>query len=364
MKNLVIRLAYSSKQVHRTIIKSRLPFIILLFVMNSSVRAQDPSFSQFFASPLTLNPALTGKFDGSLRVAGNYRNQWPSVNKAYITSTVSIDLPVLQNKLRENDRLGIGFLAMTDKTANGILTSNYFSFSTAYHKTIDEDGLHQIGVGFQGTYANKLLDGPRLRFLDGLQLDGTWLPSPTERENLVRVTTHYFDMNAGILYNGSLNGSNAVFLGVSLYHLNQPKESFLGMNDVILPTRLTVHAGGYFPSAATGNAWYVSALYNQQATASELVFGGALALSASADESYPVNFYLGSWVRVNNVTDAIIPYIGLDYGSFSLGMTYDVNVSAFKVATQERGGLEISLIYILKHSEERKSQRAVQCPRF
>ena len=38
----------------------------------STVNAQDPNFSQFFASPLTLNPALTGKFDGTFRVAGNY----------------------------------------------------------------------------------------------------------------------------------------------------------------------------------------------------------------------------------------------------------------------------------------------------
>jgi type IX secretion system PorP/SprF family membrane protein len=331
--------------------------------MNHPVRAQDPSFSQFFASPLTLNPALTGEFDGSVRVAGNYRDQWPSVNKAYITSTISVDLGILQNKLPENDRLGIGFMAMTDKTANGILTSNYFSFSTAYHKAIDEDNQHQISIGFQGTYANQLLDGPRLRFLDGLQIDGTWLPSPTEPENLMQVTAHYFDMNTGILYNGSLNGSNAVYVGASLYHLNQPKESFLGVDNIILPTRLTIHAGGYFPSASAGTTWYVSALYNQQATASEFVLGGALELSVSDDENYPVNLYLGAWTRVNNVTDAVIPYIGLDYGSFSLGMTYDVNISAFKVATQERGGMEISLIYILKHSEG-QSVHAVQCPRF
>ena len=254
-------------------------------------------------------------------------------------------------------------MAMTDKTANGILTSNYFSFSTAYHKAIDEDNQHQISIGFQGTYANQLLDGPRLRFLDGLQIDGTWLPSPTEPENLMQVTAHYFDMNTGILYNGSLNGSNAVYVGASLYHLNQPKESFLGVDNIILPTRLTIHAGGYFPSASAGATWYVSALYNQQATASEFVLGGALELSVSDDENYPVNLYLGAWTRVNNVTDAVIPYIGLDYGSFSLGMTYDVNISAFKVATQERGGMEISLIYILKHSEG-QSVHAVQCPRF
>ncbi len=343
--------------------KKLFPVFILIFFLNDVVHAQDPSFSQFFASPLTLNPALTGKFNGALRVAGNYRNQWPSVNKAYITSTISVDLPIFQNKLAEGDRWGLGMMAMTDKTANGILNSNYFALSTAYNKTIDQNGLHQISVGFQGTYANKTLDGPRLHFLDGLQLDGTWLPSASEPVNLQVVTASYFDMNAGVLYNGSFNGTNSVYFGVSMYHLNQPKESFLGIDNITVPTRLTVHGGGYFPSASSGNTWYVSALYNKQSTGSELVFGGALEMSATTDDNKPVNVYVGAWARTNNVADAIIPYVGLDYGDFNLGMTYDINISAFKVATVGRGGIEISLIYTVKTTDGR-AQSAVQCPRF
>lgn len=337
-------------------------FILLVFLKNVA-SAQDPHFSQFFASPLTLNPALTGKFNGDMRAAGNYRNQWPTVNNAYVTSTVSVDFPILQDKLREGDRWAIGILGMTDKTANGILTSNYFSLSTAYHKTVDEDGLHTIGVGFQGTYANRTLDGPRLHFVDGLQIDGTFLPSASEPVNLEVVTASYFDMNAGVLYNGSLNGSNEVYFGVSMYHLNQPKESFLGVDNITVPTRLTVHGGGFFPSAASGNSWYVSALYNRQATASELVFGGALEIPASTDENKPVNVYIGSWARINNVTDALIPYVGLDYGSFNLGMTYDVNISTFKPASQSQGGIEISLIYMFKKTHDAGTHE-VQCPRF
>ena len=221
-------------------------FILLVFLTNA-VSAQDPSFSQFYASPLTLNPALTGKFNGDMRAAGNYRNQWPTVNNAYITSTISADFPILQNKLREGDRWGLGFMAMTDKTANGILTSNYFAISTAYHKAIDENGLHTIGVGFQGAYANRTLDGPRLHFVDGLQIDGTWLPSASEPVNLQVVTASYFDMNAGFLYNGTLNGTNEVYFGVAMYNINQPKASFLGADDITVPSRLTIHGGGYFP---------------------------------------------------------------------------------------------------------------------
>jgi len=343
--------------------KKRLHIFILLVFSAKMIFAQDPSFSQFYASPLTLNPALTGKFNGDMRAAGNYRNQWPTVNKAYITSTVSVDFPILQDRLREGDRWGLGFMAMTDKTANGILNSNYFALSTAYHKAIDENGWHTIGVGFQGAYANRTLDGPRLHFVDGLQLDGSWLPSASEPVNLQVVTTSYFDMNAGFLYNGTLNGSNEVYFGVAMYNINQPKATFLGADDITVPSRLTVHGGGYFPEPSSGKTWYVSALYNRQATASEFVFGGALELSASTDETSPVNVYIGAWGRTSNVGDALIPYVGLDYGSFNLGMSYDVNLSGFKLASQSQGGIEISLIYIFKKTID-GGRTEVQCPHF
>ncbi|MDR3716483.1 MAG: PorP/SprF family type IX secretion system membrane protein [Puia sp.] len=344
--------------------KGYLPVFLfcLVSLVSHRLQAQDPQFSQFFASPLTLNPALTGKFNGVVRVAGNYRNQWPSINNAFITSTISVDAPILKSRLPETDTWGVGFMAMTDKTASGILTSNFLSLSTAYHKALDEDGLQQIGLGFQGTYANKTLDGTRLHFEDGLQLDGTWLQSPTEAINYQTVNVHYFDMNAGLLYNASLNGNNNIYVGTSFYHINHPKESFLGVDTINVPTRFTVHGGGFFPIGNSTSTIYFSGLYSTQAGANDIVLGGAWAVNVNpTDEANPTNFYAGLWARFNNVTDAIIPYVGLDYGDFSLGLTYDVNVSALQTASQSRGGIELSLIYIKKPKDGRKG---IPCPRF
>ena len=336
---------------------------LTLFFILPAAKAQDPGFSQFFASPLTLNPALTGKFNGVVRVAGNYRNQWPAINNAFITSTVSVDAPILTNRLPENDTWGIGIMAMTDKTADGILNSNYVSLSTAYHKALDIDGYHQIGVGFQGTYGNQSLDGTRLHFEDQLTLEGGWLPiSPSEPISSEFISVHYFDMNLGVLYNASTTGNNNFYIGASAYHLNRPKVSFLGVDTINIPTRITLHGGGFFPIEGSPSTIYVSALFNNQAGAREYVVGGAWAVAATADEQYPVNFYAGAWGRfTNNTTDAIIPYVGLDYGDFSLGVTYDVNVSSLQTASQSRGGVEISLIYIKKKGN---GQHGIPCPRF
>src|SRR3979411_2133223 len=94
-----------------------IPLFFCLFALGTDLRAQDPGFSQFFASPLTLNPALTGKFNGTLRVAGNYRNQWPQINNAFVTSTISVDGNILANKISAGDAWGVGLMAMSDRTA-------------------------------------------------------------------------------------------------------------------------------------------------------------------------------------------------------------------------------------------------------
>jgi len=136
------------------------------------VIAQDPNFSQFFASPLTLNPALTGKFDGVYRVAGNYRNQWPTINNAFTTYTASFDAGILKSRIPEYDQFGIGVLGFADDAGNGVLKNNALGLSLAYHKALDENGFHQLGVGFQGAYVGKRLDVTKVTFEDQLTPSG------------------------------------------------------------------------------------------------------------------------------------------------------------------------------------------------
>jgi len=328
-------------------------------------RAQDPAFSQFFASPLTLNPALTGKFNGALRVAGNYRNQWPQINNAYITSTISVDGNIMVNKITNGDAWGVGLMTMTDKTADGILTSNYVAVSTSYQKALDENGWDQIGIGFQGSYASKRLDGTRLNFEDQLDQQGGWTLPSSELVSGHQVNLSYFDLNLGILYNGSTDGNNNYYLGASAYHILQPTESFSGDNLYTLHPRFTLHGGYSFPlsDANNNNFIHLSGLYSRQSNAVDAMIGGTWSYNLNSDEpaAGPINLYLGIWTRFSNLTDAIIPYVGLDVGSFTIGMTYDVNVSSLKSASESQGGFEISIVYIKKPADGRKT---IPCPKF
>ncbi len=335
--------------------KKHICTISVLTCLTFFAKAQDPHFSQFFSSPLTLNPALTGKFDGTLRVAGNYRNQWPAFNNVYTTSTLSVDFAILKNHLPDFDTWGIGILALTDKAGGGILTNNYIGLSTSYHKALDEDGFQQIGVGFQGTYGQKRLDIGKLVFSDQLTPFG-FTGVTSEIFNNENLDIKYLDVNAGLIYTGSTTADNNFYVGASIYHINRHKESFQGGNWNI-SMRTTISAGGYFPVSDILTL-HTSGIYQVQSKSSEVSIGGALATPLDPESESPSNIYLGSWYRVN---DAIIPYVGLEFSGLRLGATYDINTSSLKAGSQSRGGMEISLIYVKQPSS---GSKGIPCPKF
>jgi len=331
--------------------------LLLVVVIALKTKAQDPNFSQFFVSPLTLNPALTGKFDGAFRIAGNYRNQWPSINNAFTTYTASIDANIMRNHIPEFDQFGIGAMAFKDQSGNGVLQNTFFALSTAYHKSLDENGYHQLGLGFQGTYVSKMLNVAGLHFADMLQSNGFTGVTSEDFGGKTKLSVSYFDMNLGVLYNGTTNGENNFYFGTSMYHVNRPKETFQDGNFILDP-RLTIQAGGMVPLGEY-NAIHFSALHSRQANAVNTQIGGAYMLGLNQDESNPTNLYLGSWFRFG---DAIIPYVGLEFGEFRIGATYDVNVSSLKPASNMRGGAEFSLIYIRKPTDP--AAKKLNCPKF
>jgi type IX secretion system PorP/SprF family membrane protein len=342
---------------NKTRMKKIISTLLLCTVFVSMVKGQDPNFSQFFASPLTLNPALTGKFDGVMRVAGNYRDQWPTINNAYVTKTISVDFGILKNRLSDIDHMGMGIIAMTDRAGDGVLVSNSAGLSLAFHKGLDENGYHQIGAAFQGAYTNKRLDVTKVVFEDELTPFG-FVPGTTgEIFTNKQINVSYMDINAGVLYNGSTNGYNNFYFGASMYHINRPKESFQG-GQFILNARTTLQAGGKIP-VGPYNYLHFSAIHSMQAKAHNTVAGGAFAYNVNNDADNPTNVYIGAWYRFD---DAVIPYVGLEFNGIHIGMSYDANTSELKPASNTRGGMEISLIYIKKPNDP--NARKLNCPRF
>ena len=143
-----------------------------------------------------------------------------------------------------------------------------------------------------------------------------------------------------------------------MYHINRPKETFQNDPYFLLNARVTLQGGGKIPLGQY-NYLHFSANHSMQAKAHNTVIGGAYALNLNGDIDNPTTLYLGSWFRFG---DAIIPYIGLEFGELHFGASYDVNTSSLKPGSNMRGGAEISLIYIKKPTDP--NAKKLNCPKF
>ena len=129
--------------------KRNCTYCILFIFFVSFLKAQDTHFTQYYASPFNLNPALTGLFDGSIRVWGNYRSQWSSVHKPYETYDAGVDftLPF------KSDNFGIGIFALEDVSGNASLAVNKFALFGAYQKRFGpKKRKHIMAIGYYVKY--------------------------------------------------------------------------------------------------------------------------------------------------------------------------------------------------------------------
>ncbi|TVR78997.1 MAG: type IX secretion system membrane protein PorP/SprF [Chitinophagaceae bacterium] len=328
--------------------------ISCLFTLKE-VKAQDIHFSQYFASPLNLNPAMTGNFNGSFRVAGIYRNQYFSVTRPYVTYGGSFDASLFRNQLNF-DQMGVGLNVYSDVAGDGNLTTQSATASFAYHKVLDEYNRHSISVGVQGGVVQKRVDVNSLIFESQIDADGnvnTGLPSG---ENFANTSILYPDFNAGILWQSVISDRALGYGGFSLHHINQPEESFLENSDNRLEHRYVGH-GGFDIRVGDYATIMPGFLIMMQSEAREISIGSALGYDLSGNSTV----FFGAWHRLQ---DAIILYTGFEISDLRVGFSYDINTSDLRTASRGNGGLELSLIYI-HGMEDRQSITPVRfCPRF
>ena len=207
---------------------SRCSLIAVLLIIGSSISAigQDLHFSQYYASPLTLNPALTGRFDGEYRVTAIYRNQWSQVNRPlWSTPSASVDFSLFKEKLKK-DAFGLGLVFVNDQANSARFNTYKIAATFAYHKGFGKNGKTQASLGMGVSWTQKNFDFNDLRFEDGFNPNDI-TQYGTSAEQLAGDNNSYIDVNAGLLINSQITESTVIYGGYSLFHLTTPNEVFL-----------------------------------------------------------------------------------------------------------------------------------------
>ena len=200
-------------------------FIILLATATGAV-CQDPSFAQFFSSPLNINPALTARINSKWRVISNLRDQWIGPASPYASATISYDTRALEKQMSENTVFGVGGMLMYNSSMRGIHKASFASLNLSYNVLLAEgEAEHRIGIGVGGIYGNKTVDFSRLYFAEQFVGNGFDQNLPNGEPALENMKP-YFSSTAGAIYSITTTLSN-FDIGGAIFHLNRPKQTFL-----------------------------------------------------------------------------------------------------------------------------------------
>ena len=315
--------------------------VMIILFMNASAHAQDPSFSQFFSSPLNINPALTANINADWRAISNFRSQWIGPASPYITGTVSFDSKIMQHKIpgvfEEGNRLGVGGMFMTDYAMSGIVKSNYASVNLSYNIKLSEGtAIHRLGAGFGAIYGNKNIDFGRLDFEEQFTGYGFNVNLPTGEAALSNMKP-YISSSTGLVYSVTTEKSN-IDLGVAAFHLNNPKQTFLEDRNQYIPMRKVVH-GNYERFLTDYVVLNINAIYQFQRQAKYYSFGTAVGYYIPNQKNTMLTGGVWYWSK-----NAVIPYLGLTYNDFQFGFSYDATISKLKEANPKPSTWELSLI--------------------
>lgn len=350
--------------------KTLVSTLLILFFSLCSLSAQDQNFTQFYASPLTLNPALTGSFPGKYRLSMIYRDQGrSSLDVPFTTYSAAGDLRfnVRSFNKTKGDAAGVGFVFFNDKSASVNFFTNYMAVTGAFHKSLSKQGDQFLSLGIQAGIAQRNVNYDNFSFDD--QFNGTDGFTDPTAEFLPENNFSYGDYAVGIHYLYAPKDKIGVFAGAALHHLLEPDVSFYAREDIeenrnqsILWQRYTAHLGLQIPIGKSIQLVPRALAYLQ---------GPHQALNAGSnirilvDQFNSTALHVGGWVRVTNndidryTSDAIIGLVGVEFNQFLLGFSYDAKLTQLNAGQGVNGAFEISLTFLGEYEND-----GVLCPSF
>ncbi|MDX5321413.1 MAG: PorP/SprF family type IX secretion system membrane protein [Bacteroidota bacterium] len=307
--------------------KKFLASILLLSCL--SVNGQDAVFTQFYASPMVLNPALTGTGLCGGRAVMQYRNQWPSLGNNFRTFSFAYD------QVAPSIGGAFGVHVMNDVAGDGLLATR--AINAVYNYAVPLGKQWNLYMALQGSFIQRSIDFNKLQFAD--QID--------PKKGFVKPTTEYLPnerVQLPSFSSGFLIEGKGMYAGVAVFHMNEPNQSFYGNSGggTYLPRRVNVHGG---MQIRLGNP---RSVHHRK----DLVLSPGILVSVQEKFSQ-VNLgfqakknglITGIWWRQTGANpDAFIAIVGYQGENYKLGYSFDTTVSSARAAV--KGSHEFSFAY-------------------
>ena len=321
---------------------------------------QDIHFTSYDFSPLTLNPALAGSFNGSYRVGGIYRDQWRSVsnNGAYSTPTVHVDVPLIKG-FRKQDWIGIGAGVYRDQSSTSRLVQTKSFQGLSYHMALDKKQNQILSFGIQNGTGTRSVKGTNLRTETFILGEASGGGGYYNQDDLLVQGTEgtIVDWVGGVTYSSYQRNSSFIRAGLSVGRINRGSQSFAGSSD---EQKVKITAFGLYDFPLAGNLFLTpSIMYQRTSNNQALVAQTKMSYLASEAKGIYVNAGLGY-----RVGDAIQILVGADVKDVKVQLGYDINVNGLIGATNSVGAFELAVSYIGKVYKKPKVDATKVCPRL
>ncbi|MEM9889164.1 MAG: PorP/SprF family type IX secretion system membrane protein [Bacteroidota bacterium] len=315
------------------------------FLASFRLQAQDPVFSQFFVTPMQLNPAFAGNTLAP-RIAFNYRSQWLWAAPLNVYKTYAATYGQFFEPLNSS----IGLMIQTDNAGEGIYKLNQATAIYGYRVQVQDDFFVKFGV--EAGFRQSTLNWNELVFLDQIDpIEG--VISGSEELPPDNLTRTYATIGAGLLAYG-----RNFYFGFGAKHLNTPNETFTSISSNLttgLPMRYSVQAGGEI-TLKKGNRKQLGSFISPNVTF--IRQGDFGQVNAGAYAGYGA-FFAGMWYRhAWRNPDAAIFLVGVEYDIFRIGYSYDFTISGLANSSGGTGGAsEISIVLNFENNADFKRRR-------
>lgn len=314
-----------------------------LCLLDGWIVAQDLHYSLPFQKGIWLNPAESGLGIEKFRVSGAHKSQWAAVSKPFVTYQAGFDSYL---GARDADwRLSYGLLVWRDQAGDGHLgtTAAQLHLATSIPLAVKE---HRLQAGIALGWNQRSLDFSRLRFdanYDGNQYN----PDFGIPEQLGRQSFSFVDLAAGLVWEKRDDELKFWKSGVSVWHINEPGQSFFHEDSIPLDVRYTVYLQHGYQAR---NDWYLrpEVLVSVQGPFREYLLGSWIGYVLEETAFGMTTMEAGLFTRAG---DALVLSLGGQRNAWTLSMAYDVNYSGLRRASQWRGGWELNIMYVIGNSQ-------------
>ncbi len=325
-------------------------FLSVVMVISVALAgAQDPHFTQYYASPNSMNPSLLGFGNSDWKVSAIYRSQWWGGNiSPYVTSGIAFEKSLAS---ANTNNWGVGLSMLSDASNSGLLKNNYFNAGVAYQMDLAGDGTQTLGLGVSATYANRILDASKFAFQDQFGSMGFQRSIPTA-DPVSLLNNHYWDLNAGIHYDKTDNAWG-YGIGAAVFHAASPEEAVYNNSTYSIARRVVLH-GGIQHDLSSGDQLGFSCISEWQGKNNILTLGAQYNIHVNSEILERV--HLGLFKRFN---DAVCPYAGLESRNWLFGLSYDFVSSNVRSPYNAVQSLELSFGWLLGKKQHLNRERIV-----